>query len=584
MYPEGTAGANCVSGLTPYAYKGRKLCKETCIAAERDWAAMASDWGHDYLPKRAVKKNEWAMSLSWKYGVTPASVWSGFGKPRTPENASFLHWLLPVCEVTPFLSNLHVIGAHDREVFIYWRRVTRGVGVELIWDALNIEVLRADEGETRQRPFTIKGFQKCSLYREHPISADQRRNATAVKMGDPRENPVASGTARHDSHVRKLGNDSSGNLTRRQSSQLIFSLCVEKPFADQRLATLLANRQSSQCGIAHQTRSSFPDTRAPNQRVRNRHAVSSLSSRMSAARARSLTVKLKQVEGDKEATVTIPNPLKGTCFIVNPFVRYRIVDFGQYHLGTPLVDDRPVMNALKYRVVSSAVWTNRTVVSSNTATNRTGVLAVVDAAIMSKTRRASREDSNGAAPSDRVFQFSSDSRRARLGESCPAWAYHLSKNISRAARASSVPWFPSLHRRASRRAFPYTASPTFPPSKLRNVPPPPSLLVFSLPTNKEHGSYLSGATVTERLACSFPTKAIRAQSPAGSLRIFACGNRAGRCRWSAGFLGDLLYSPPLHSGAASYSPESPTSALKTSMLRAAQISTFIHSILPICYL
>ncbi|KAJ8875008.1 hypothetical protein PR048_022898 [Dryococelus australis] len=36
------------------------------------------------------------------------------------------------------------------------------------------------------------------------------------------------------------------------------------------------------------------------------------------------------------------------------------------------------------------------------------------------------------------------------------------------------------------------------------------------------------------------TKAIRVQSPAGSLRIFACGNRAGRCRWSAGLLGDLV--------------------------------------------
>ncbi|KAJ8888762.1 hypothetical protein PR048_008254 [Dryococelus australis] len=41
-------------------------------------------------------------------------------------------------------------------------------------------------------------------------------------------------------------------------------------------------------------------------------------------------------------------------------------------------------------------------------------------------------------------------------------------------------------------------------------------------------------------ACPPPTKAIRVQSPAGSLQIFACGDSAGRCRWSAGFLGDLL--------------------------------------------
>ncbi|KAJ8867778.1 hypothetical protein PR048_031581 [Dryococelus australis] len=52
------------------------------------------------------------------------------------------------------------------------------------------------------------------------------------------------------------------------------------------------------------------------------------------------------------------------------------------------------------------------------------------------------------------------------------------------------------------------------------------------------------ATVVELLACSPPTKAIRIQSPAGSLRIFACGNRAGRCRRSVGFLGDLPFPPP----------------------------------------
>ncbi|KAJ8889479.1 hypothetical protein PR048_008978 [Dryococelus australis] len=41
-------------------------------------------------------------------------------------------------------------------------------------------------------------------------------------------------------------------------------------------------------------------------------------------------------------------------------------------------------------------------------------------------------------------------------------------------------------------------------------------------------SFSLGATVAERLACSPPTKAIRAQSPAGSLRIFSSENRAGR--------------------------------------------------------
>ncbi|KAJ8885957.1 hypothetical protein PR048_012163 [Dryococelus australis] len=39
--------------------------------------------------------------------------------------------------------------------------------------------------------------------------------------------------------------------------------------------------------------------------------------------------------------------------------------------GSPLVDDRPITNALKCRVVSGVVWTNRTIVSSYTDTNRT---------------------------------------------------------------------------------------------------------------------------------------------------------------------------------------------------------------------
>ncbi|KAJ8894218.1 hypothetical protein PR048_006830 [Dryococelus australis] len=75
----------------------------------------------------------------------------------------------------------------------------------------------------------------------------------------------------------------------------------------------------------------------------------------------------------------------------------------------------------------------------------------------------------------------------------------------------------------------------------------------------------SGATVVERLACSPSAKANRIQSPAGSLRDFACRNRAGRCRWSAGFLGDLTFPPPFHSGAASFAYQSPPSALKTSI-------------------
>ncbi|KAJ8896039.1 hypothetical protein PR048_001380 [Dryococelus australis] len=75
-----------------------------------------------------------------------------------------------------------------------------------------------------------------------------------------------------------------------------------------------------------------------------------------------------------------------------------------------------------------------------------------------------------------------------------------------------------------------------------------------------------GATVAKLLARSPPTKANRVHSSAG-------GNRAGRCRWSAGFLGDLPFPTPLHSGAAPCSLDSPSLALKISLLRAAKISS-----------
>ncbi|KAJ8879930.1 hypothetical protein PR048_020551 [Dryococelus australis] len=68
----------------------------------------------------------------------------------------------------------------------------------------------------------------------------------------------------------------------------------------------------------------------------------------------------------------------------------------------------------------------------------------------------------------------------------------------------------------------------------------------------------------------------------GSLRIFSCGNRAGRCRWSSGFSRESPVSPlDFRSGAAPYSPQSPTSALKTSILRAVQISSLTKYIPPI---
>ncbi|KAJ8891929.1 hypothetical protein PR048_004488 [Dryococelus australis] len=67
-------------------------------------------------------------------------------------------------------------------------------------------------------------------------------------------------------------------------------------------------------------------------------------------------------------------------------------------------------------------------------------------------------------------------------------------------------------------------------------------------------------------------------NPRPGHRIFTSENCTRRCRWSAGFLGDLPFLPPLHSGAAPYSLQSLSSALKNSLLRDAQISSLTHSL------
>ncbi|KAJ8891555.1 hypothetical protein PR048_004083 [Dryococelus australis] len=82
----------------------------------------------------------------------------------------------------------------------------------------------------------------------------------------------------------------------------------------------------------------------------------------------------------------------------------------------------------------------------------------------------------------------------------------------------------------------------------------------------------SGATVAERLARPPPTKANQAQSPAGSPDFLKWES----CRMLplvGAFFGNLTFPPPSHSGIAPYSLQPPSSALKTSMIRATHISS-----------
>ncbi|KAJ8891894.1 hypothetical protein PR048_004450 [Dryococelus australis] len=76
---------------------------------------------------------------------------------------------------------------------------------------------------------------------------------------------------------------------------------------------------------------------------------------------------------------------------------------------------------------------------------------------------------------------------------------------------------------------------------------------------------LSRVAVAERIARSPPHQGEPGSIPGRVHRTFASGNRAGRCRRSALLLGDFPFLPPLHSSAAPYSFQSPSSALKTSL-------------------
>ncbi|KAJ8883882.1 hypothetical protein PR048_015737 [Dryococelus australis] len=83
--------------------------------------------------------------------------------------------------------------------------------------------------------------------------------------------------------------------------------------------------------------------------------------------------------------------------------------------------------------------------------------------------------------------------------------------------------------------------------------------------------------VTERLTCSPPSKANRVQSPVGSLPDFQMRESC----WTMPL--NLPFPAPLRSDAAAHSPQSPSSALKTSLLKAAQISSptsLTHVLLP----
>ncbi|KAJ8878616.1 hypothetical protein PR048_019197 [Dryococelus australis] len=89
---------------------------------------------------------------------------------------------------------------------------------------------------------------------------------------------------------------------------------------------------------------------------------------------------------------------------------------------------------------------------------------------------------------------------------------------------------------------------------------------------------LTGTAVEKWLERSPTIKATRVRFPTGLLQGFSTWESCQMMRLVGFFFGDLVFPLSLHSGAAPYSLQPPSSALKTTMLRAAQISSLHFTI------
>ncbi|KAJ8893073.1 hypothetical protein PR048_005656 [Dryococelus australis] len=138
---------------TPNVYKESKSCKETCIVAERDWAAMVGDWGHGYLPK--------VLSPS------PRLLTSG----SAPELS-----LEPACNGFK--------GHKGRVATQQYNEIPYSL------------VPKAEEYTTSIQVDLKQGFQKCSYYREQPMTTNVHSMLAdkALDVGPATDVPVGMPT------------------------------------------------------------------------------------------------------------------------------------------------------------------------------------------------------------------------------------------------------------------------------------------------------------------------------------------------------------------------------------------------------
>ncbi|KAJ8869246.1 hypothetical protein PR048_030818 [Dryococelus australis] len=351
------------------------------------------------------------------------------------EPAPFLHWLLHRYEATPFLTELHVIGAHNCAVFIYWCTVTQDVPDTLCSNDKRC-LIEQSRGRTQARLQSSYNISKDSLgvmirlFSQLESRSASRLNesvATVILTG-ARSTTSELTPARMDEYVTNTVAVTMCFAPASAATELAANTHVEtysySPFTDkfdfkrvytevtfaigsgfimhalddsEPIADLQGNKKRIPC-------CEWLDNPPPTKRNRVRFPVRSLPDFCIWESCRTMPLvggffRVSPVSPAfpfrRRSILAFPNLFTRSLALTQKdmidcksFYTIKDIRLGQYQLGSPLVDDLPIMNAVKYMVVSGVVWTNRTMMSPNTATNRTGVHAVYSLTFPSSRRFA----------------------------------------------------------------------------------------------------------------------------------------------------------------------------------------------------
>ncbi|KAJ8870996.1 hypothetical protein PR048_027299 [Dryococelus australis] len=413
-------------------------------------------------------------------------VWSSAGTQELDftvlcilEPAPFLHWLPPRCEVTPFLTELYVIGAHSCEVFIYWHRVSA-----------NQMSHQQPKGAPRA---------KCFLNLSWVLTL-RSTDLGFAQPGEPGSNPGR--IAPEFPHVRIVKCDTSGQRVLSRISRFVHSF----------VPALLHTYHTS------------PSSALTTLLIRAAHSpfdldLSELS--YSGSEHPCLAADTSDARGFISSTHEIVSEL--TCFPVQLTEKIREfsdLQAGLYSLMNKYADINCTLDAAV--TVEGDDWTRwlREIGGGYPGCAVAGVAwGALNGDLCTSHRRRGLAGRIWRAGDCRQRSTPSGGRLVPFDRASVASRDRLAREVLTTS---------------ARRTASYTSNSRGNGVKSR------------LQGNKIQHSISPVLTLPSpwRNRVRFPSR----------FRIFACGNRDGRCRWSAGFLGDLPFPRPFHSGAASYSP------------------------------